>query len=269
MNVRLIVCDIDNTLVEKHQPLTPRAKKAIEDLKAKGILFGLASGRGNKQLRLLEKQWDMKCDILIGANGAELYDGIDEKLERLYIMKKEWVQECHERFAHFECDPYVICGDDLYAYDNSSFTSTSFLKNEDKPHIVSKAEEFWEEDAVKTGFRAKEEVIDTMEALANQHPSKDYIGFKTETTMFEFGNAHASKGTLLEYFCKNHNIPIDSVWAFGDMSNDITLLEAAGVGVCMCNGSDDCKAVADIITDKPVWEDGWADFVEKHILEKI
>ena len=35
MNVRLIVCDIDNTLVEKHQPLTPRAKKAIEDLKAK------------------------------------------------------------------------------------------------------------------------------------------------------------------------------------------------------------------------------------------
>ena len=51
------------------------------------------------------------------------------------------------------------------------------------------------------------------------------------------------------------------------MTNDITLLESAGVGVCMANGSDDCKAVADMITEKPVWEDGWADFIENHILK--
>lgn len=269
MDVRLVVCDIDNTLVEKHQPLTPRAKKAIEDLREKGVMFGLASGRGSKQLRLLEKQWNIKCDILIGGNGAELYDGIDEKLERLYGMKKEWVKECHTLFAHFECDPYVIVEDDLYAYDNSSFTNASFLKNEDRPHIVTKPEEFWEFDAIKTGFRAKPEVVDAMEVLVNQNPSKDYIGFKTETTMFEFGNAYASKGALLEYFCKNHDIPIETVWAFGDMTNDITLLKSAGVGVCMANGSEDTKAVADIITEKPVWKDGWADFIENQILPKL
>ena len=85
--------------------------------------------------------------------------------------------------------------------------------------------------------------------------------------MYEFGNAEASKGKLLEMFCAKHDIDISKVCAFGDMNNDITLLESAGVGVCMANGSDDCKAVADMITEKPVWEDGWADFIENHILK--
>ena len=39
MNVRLIVCDIDNTLVEKHQPLTKRTREAILALKEKGVLL--------------------------------------------------------------------------------------------------------------------------------------------------------------------------------------------------------------------------------------
>ena len=180
--------------------------KTILALKEKGVLFGLASGRGSKQLRLLEKQWGIPCDVLIGGNGAELYDGIDGKLERLYGMKKEWVKECHELFAHFECDPYAIIGDDLYAYDNSSFTNASFLKNEDRPHIVKEAWEFWEEDAVKTGFRAKEEVITAMEERMKDVTTEGYIGFKTETTMYEFGHEKASKGTLLLRFCEKHNL---------------------------------------------------------------
>ena len=58
--IQLIVCDIDNTLVVKHQPLSLRAKKAIEELKKRGILFGLASGRSCKQLKLLQSQWDIE-----------------------------------------------------------------------------------------------------------------------------------------------------------------------------------------------------------------
>ena len=50
------------------------------------------------------------------------------------------------------------------------------------------------------------------------------------------------------------------------MTNDISMLEAAGIAVCMLNGSDDAKAVSDIITDKTVDEDGWTIFVEDYIL---
>lgn len=87
--------------------------------------------------------------------------------------------------------------------------------------------------------------------------------------MFEFCNAKASKGALLLKFCQDHHIDTESVWAFGDMTNDISMLQAAGVGVCMLNGSEDTKAAADLITEKSVEDEGWADFVEKHILAKL
>ena len=37
MKAKLVVCDIDNTLVEKHQPLTKRTREAILALKEKGV----------------------------------------------------------------------------------------------------------------------------------------------------------------------------------------------------------------------------------------
>ena len=71
---------------------------------------------------------------------------------------------------------------------------------------------------------------------------------------------------MLDRYCRKHNIDIKDTVGFGDMSNDITLLKSAGTGVCMFNGSDDTKAVADIITDLSIEDDGFADYCEKHIL---
>ena len=42
---KLIICDIDGTLVVKHQKLTPRTKKIIDDLRSDGVYFGVASNR--------------------------------------------------------------------------------------------------------------------------------------------------------------------------------------------------------------------------------
>ena len=93
-----------------------------------------------------------------------------------------------------------------------------------------------------------------------------YKGFKTEFTMFEFSPVEADKGKLLKYFCQKHNIPIEQCMAVGDMSNDVSLIAAAGIGVCMENGSDDAKAVADIITEKSIEDDGWSYFIDHNVL---
>ena len=268
-DVKLVVCDIDNTLVQKHQPITERARNAIIEMRKRGILFGLASGRGTKQLKILDEQWGITSDVLIGMNGAELYDSIDGSDELLYVMEPEWLKECFEMLAPFKSDPYVVRnGRVLVREDNGAvIQSQKYLKGQDRAIVVEDDSEFWSEAGSKCGFRVKEEIMPAIEEHLKQFTFEGYIGFKTETTMYEFGNAEASKGKLLEMFCAKHDIDISKVWAFGDMTNDITLLESAGVGVCMANGSDDCKAVADMITELPVWEDGWADFIEKHILK--
>ena len=126
---------------------------------------------------------------------------------------------------------------------------------------------FWSEEAYKVGFRTPAEVMPSVEIEVSKHPSDRFKGFKTEFTMFEFAPTAADKGKMLVRFCKNHNIDIKDTVAFGDMSNDVSLLLAAGKGVCLENGSLDAKEAADEITELSIEDDGFADYVEKNILK--
>lgn len=57
--------------------------------------------------------------------------------------------------------------------------------------------------------------------------------------------AEAHKGSGLRWLCDHLGVDLSDVVAFGDSSNDLTMLEVAGDGVAMANASDECKTVAD------------------------
>ena len=267
-NVKLVVCDIDNTLVVKRHDLTEHGKEVIKKLQEKGILFGLASGRGCNQLKTLADKWGIECELLIGMNGAEIYDGLDHTHEIFYDMKKEWIKENFEIMSKFKSNPHVVRADCMLSRkDNEQMkASAQYAKNDFPTYFIENDEEFWEKDCIKICFRVSDIDMPFIEEEVAKHQSNGWIGFKTETTMFEFGNAQANKGKILKLFCEKHNIDINQTAAFGDMTNDISMLIDAGFGICMINGSDDAKAVSDFITDKPVSEDGFAEFTEKYIL---
>ena len=69
-------------------------------------------------------------------------------------------------------------------------------------------------------------------------------------------------------FCEYNNLSNQDIVAFGDTTNDIELLKYCGTGVCMCNGSPDALAVADVISDVDNNHAGVADYVYKKILKK-
>ena len=108
--------------------------------------------------------------------------------------------------------------------------------------------------------------MDPIEKFIEANPSVHYKGFKTQATVVEFAPHETSKAFALEKFCEFNNIDIHDVAAFGDTSNDNEMLSVAGLGVCLLNGSDDTKALADEITDLTCEEEGFADYVEKHLL---
>jgi hydroxymethylpyrimidine pyrophosphatase-like HAD family hydrolase len=91
------------------------------------------------------------------------------------------------------------------------------------------------------------------------------ITFRTDDHVtIEFQDKRVNKGLALENYAKEVNIPLDEIIAFGDLDNDIGLLEKAGWGVCLVNGSDATKAVAQDITEYDVWNDGVGRYLEKN-----
>ena len=81
----------------------------------------------------------------------------------------------------------------------------------------------------------------------------------------EFSNKDCNKGYALRKYTEIYNIDLNDCMAFGDTTNDNEMLKICN-GVCMKNGSEDTKRCAKIITDIECDDDGFSDFIEKHIL---
>lgn len=268
--VKLVVCDIDNTLVPKHKLPSERTLACIHEFEKRGILFGFASGRSTKMLQDMAVEWGVHCDLLIGNNGGEYQDEITGEHFIMPKLSCEELKEIFEIMAPFreQTNTQMFVGGKklVRRIDALTLASSKYVSQNDL--VVAKDDsEFYQEPAYKIGFRTPAEIVPDIEKrVAEMSVGKGYKGFKTEYTMYEFSRVEANKGDMLVKFCENHNIDIKDTVAFGDMTNDISILEAAGLGVCLENGSPDAKAAADEITELSIEDDGWADYVEKHIL---
>lgn len=267
--VKLIICDVDNTLVKKGEPLSAETKEVLRRLRKEGILFGIASGRPLYQIEGSLRNWDYEgIDMIIGFNGASLHDYLDNTDEEYFVMKKEWLKEAVDLMSPFDTNPTLYRDNAQLFLFEEAYMKDYYAKSGFKYIITNNIDELIKEDAAKIMFRVKEEDMEDIEKWVKEHPNKNFAGFKTQSIIMEFADSRINKAYALKKFCEKHNILLDEVVAFGDTTNDNEMLKAAGLGVCLLNGSDDTKAIADMITEETCDKDGLALFIEEHILNQ-
>ncbi|OCN04261.1 hydrolase [Erysipelotrichaceae bacterium MTC7] len=268
-NLQLVICDIDNTLVSAHtHEMQPYTKEVIRKLHAHGIHFGLASGRPLDEIEAQVKRWGLQEEttLLLGLNGCQLWDGNHKRLDSYYLLETAWIKEILELMEPFDLNPYMyLDGGRFLATRMDEMVQYSANKVGKKIILVDDTREFYKEKNAKLMFRIAEDKMPEIEAYVKQHESNHYKAFKTQTTMLEFANRNVSKAFAMKEYCKHNDIAVQDVMAFGDMSNDNDMLEASGLGVCLLNGSDDTKAIADMITEKTCDEEGFAHFIEQYV----
>ncbi|MBQ9840448.1 MAG: HAD family hydrolase [Erysipelotrichaceae bacterium] len=271
--VKLVICDIDGTLFDwTNRKLSPKTKEIITQLKQKGILFALASGRSVSELKPYAKEWgfDEQFDFLMGQNGAELYFPKEDKKYEYFLLKKEWIKEIIYFMEPFETNPFCFYHDEgMLCKVHDEMIDRSIATSKRKPIVAKDMSDFWSIENAKMMFRMKEELTPVVEKHLEEHPFEFYKGFKTQSTLIEFMDKRISKGYGLQQLCKLTNIPLEEVVAYGDTTNDNEMLQVAGLGVCLLNGSDDTKAIADEITKSVCTEDGFANHVEERIFPLI
>lgn len=267
--VRIVICDIDSTLVTSNHILTPTTKKLIEELHDRGVLFGIASGRPLDEIRLRAKKWgfDRQFDILIGMNGSELWDNVHQKEYSFFKLKREWIKEIIDFMEPFQTNYYIYQDGYLLAKEEDETMQHSANSSDKEIVVMQDVSQMYERENAKIMFRVKcaEDMI-PVEEFVHKHPNPNYIGFKTQATLMEFADHRISKAYALEKFCEVNAIALEDVIAFGDTTNDNEMIKRSGLGVCMINGSDDTKDIADDITEKSNDEDGFAHYMRKHIL---
>ncbi|MEG0034944.1 MAG: HAD-IIB family hydrolase [Bacilli bacterium] len=249
--IRMVLCDIDNTLIVRHKILTSRAKEAIKLIKASGAYFGIASGRSLEEIKRMMNRWGIEQpDILIGLNGSALYDGIHKKEYNYFLLKREWIHEIIDLMSVFDSNPLIYLNDQIICREMDEIVKRSSESAEMKVVISKEKKDFYSQENAKIMFRVNEDEMSEIESYLEERASPFYYAFKSQKTMIEFSDKRVSKAYALAEICEKLEVPINEVITFGDTTNDNAMLVTSGIGVCMCNGSEDTKRIADIITEK-------------------
>ena len=270
-DIKLVVCDIDGTLVNDEHELSELTKRVIVSLHKKGIGFGVASGRDVGELRFFAEKWELgfPFDIVIGMNGAQLWDEAKRQRHDYYLMKREWLKEVLDIMRPFDLNPYIIVDDKLYCKREDDLIVASSKRNGTKIVVVKDDSDFYKDENAKIMFKIREDKIDQIMDYAKKRITGAYTAFKTQPVMLEFADKRTDKGNALKEYAKLNGLDLKHIMAFGDMSNDNGLLKIAGYGVCLKNGADDTKEAADMITEYDNNHDGFARFIIDHKIVHI
>lgn len=266
-NARLILCDIDGTLYNWSRVLSPKTLEVIQELHQRGYEFGIASGRPYEELIHYAKEWKLgfPCDVIIGQNGAEVWNIQTNELKEYYKLSTDTLHEICDVMQQFECNPMMYSHQKLLCIKKDAMIEKSARTSNREIEVGDDISCMYQEPNVKIMFRMKEEELEKVEAYVKEHPSLDYVGLKTQSTLFEFMDPRLSKGYGIHELCKYVDYTEEDIVAFGDTTNDNSMLEVAGWGVCLKNGTEDTKAIADDITQENCEDDGFANYVEHYI----
>ena len=110
-------------------------------------------------------------------------------------------------------------------------------------------------------MRAKQRELETLPALFPE------VAVTTSVpSNIEINIRAANKGDALRALCAALEIPLEETLAFGDGTNDLSMIRAAGIGVAMGNAAFSVKAAADTVCDDNE-HDGLAGFLERLLEE--
>ena len=272
MKYKLLVLDVDGTLLNDEREISKRTLAALLKVQQMGVRIVLASGRPTYGLMPLAKTLELGnyggfvlsyngCQIIKAQNGEILFERRINPEMLPYLEKKAR----KNGFAIFTYHDDTIITD---SPDNEYIKNEALLNN----LKIIKEDEF--STAIDFAPCKCMLVSDKEKALIGleQHWEKRLAGtldaFRSEPYFLEVVPCGVNKANTLGALLEHLGVTREEVIAVGDGVCDVTMLQLAGMGVAMGHSQDSVKVCADYVTASNE-EDGVALAVEKLILAEV
>ncbi|HET7074772.1 MAG TPA: HAD family hydrolase [Mycobacterium sp.] len=263
----LIACDVDGTLFDESESITPRTRAAVRAAVAAGAQFVVATGRPPRWIRPVVEALGF-APTAVCANGAVIYDPANDRVVSVRTLGVDTLAELAELAsrvipgaglaverigdrAHDTATPQFISSPGYeHAWLNPDNTEVSIDDLLSAPAIKLLIR--------KTGARS----ADMAAELAKHVGIEGDITYSTNNGLVEIVPLGISKASGVAEIAGPLGITSADVVAFGDMPNDIPMLLWAGHGVAMGNAHPDVLAAADEVTT-PNSDDGVGRVLER------
>ncbi|WP_026695183.1 Cof-type HAD-IIB family hydrolase [Peribacillus kribbensis] len=270
MTYKMIVLDLDDTLLCDDLSISPRTKNALMEAQEAGVKVVLASGRPTSAMLSVAEELCLKDynSFILSFNGAKIVNCQTGNEWFSSTLPVETVHQLFEVSRRENVWIHTYVGDKIVTQEANQYTDIEGDITKLDIEVVDSFTDAVTEPVVKVLMLEEPEYLVKVEKKLQQEFAGKLAVMRSKPFFLEFTEAGVTKGTSLNSLIQQLGITREEVIAVGDGHNDMSMIEFAGLGVAMGNAVDAIKEKADYITDTNM-NDGVAKVVEEFILNKL
>ena len=275
MKKRLLFLDLDGTLLNDAKQITSGNREALNAALHRGHAVIIATGRPMKST--IEQAKNLGLDqpgcYFIAYNGALIYDwaGNAQVYRRTLSIPAvlQLFAQAKKMGVHIQTyDTWDVlveprC-DDAAVRRYGSLIGMNF-------RVIADVRQDLKEEPVKCLAINYEEQTDLLkiQSWIRENMEQEVDCFFSCNQYLEVVPKGMSKGEAVKMLCRMMDVDIEDAVAVGDAANDLSMIEAAGIGVAMANATPDVKKIADYITQRDNNHDGIMEVVARFFGEPV
>ena len=264
--IRLLISDVDGTLVTSDKQLTPATIAAVAKLRDAGVQFEVVSSRPPRGMAMLVEP--LRIDTyLAGFNGGAIVRPDQTPVEERTVPRAA-VETSLRAFAQAGVDIWVFAsGEWLVTNPDGAYVPRERRTVQFDPVVVSDFAPYVGQAGKVVGSsrdfdllaRIEDDLQRELDGMASARRSQRYY--------LDVTHPEANKGTAARALAALVGVPMAETACIGDMVNDLPMLAIAGLSVAMGNAPPEVQALANEVTASND-SDGFAAAVERVILPR-
>ena len=264
--IRLVIADIDGTLVTKEKLLTPRSVQALVRLQGAGVLFGITTGRPPKGARMLVDSLP-GLKFIAGFNGGVVVRR-DFSLFKENLLPATTAEQVVQMILEHQMDAWLYTDKDWFVRDPRAYRIDREQKTvQFPPKVVESFEGLFDRVAKIVGVCENYDLVARCEKELQERFGAGVSAARSQPFYVDITHPKANKGEVVIMASEFAGISTQQIATIGDMANDVTMFEQSGVSIAMGNASPEVQKAATYVTASNQ-EEGFAMAMDDFILPK-
>jgi Cof subfamily protein (haloacid dehalogenase superfamily) len=264
--VRLVIADVDGTLVTHDKILTQRAIQAVFKTREAGIQFAITSGRPPKGMAMLIEP--LKLDEPIAAfNGGVVIQPDLKTVLAQNVLTPDVVKKTVPLILEHNLDVWIYTDTTWFVRDiKAPHVAREQWTVKFEPVVTDKLEMLVDNVAKIVGVSDDLEAVARCEKDVQKACGATVSAARSQPYYLDVTHPKANKGEVVLILSELLKIPPKEIATVGDMPNDVLMFVKSGVSIAMGNASPEVQKSATYVTTSSE-DEGFANAIEKFILQ--
>lgn len=262
--IRLMLADVDGTLVTQDKVLTEQAVAAVRSLHGAGVLFAVTSGRPPKGMSMLIDPLNLETPIA-AFNGGLLVDRDMNVIEQR-IIPEHLVEPISDLMTSFKLSVWIYRDADWYVPDpNGPHVAREAWTVKFDPKVMESLDGLTDRVAKIVGVSDDHQAVADATRAAQDQFGDQVTAAASQPYYLDITHPEANKGAVAKFLAERYKVSTDEIATIGDMPNDILMFAHSGLSIAMGNADAQVKRAARRVTESNE-DEGFAMAVERFVL---